>query len=168
MWRDELRKRRGALLLAAQVDAVQTQHKALMVWRGTVRMHAKMGKHARMAERYFVLRRAWARWGELGRERERERKVRAFESAKVGKVFSGWLEKARRRRRLDLAENQVGMTVAAVGVFDSGTGKLDSMLMEWIADFADGASKVDQPSHRAQATRARDRAAQRDCIGCVS
>jgi protein SFI1 len=130
MWRDELRKRRGALLLAAQVDAVQTQHKALMVWRGTVRMHGKMGKHARMAERYFVLRRAWARWGELGREKERERKVRAFESAKVGKVFAGWLEKARRRRRLDLAENQVGMTVAAVGVLDLGIGKLDSMLME--------------------------------------
>lgn len=59
----------------------------LFQWRVKLRERIKMAKQAKVAEKYFVMKRAWKLLKAKTEERRRERKVREWEKARVKKVF---------------------------------------------------------------------------------
>lgn len=64
------------------------QFRTLFQWRVKLREKLKMMKQARMAEKFFVQKKAWKVMKAKLEERRRERKVSEWEKERAKKVFA--------------------------------------------------------------------------------
>jgi hypothetical protein len=61
----------------------------LLAWRIHLRTKFKMIKQARLAEKFFVIRKAWRIWTDRFEENSREKKLKALEKRRLKKCFDG-------------------------------------------------------------------------------
>jgi protein SFI1 len=100
-----------------------------------LRVHLKRFRQARIADKFFIVRRAWRIWVNKAEERSRERRLREWNKEKSRKLFAStsekcflgilwvlrafgpvvWKEKALRLRRHRLAEQEIRARLDAVG-----------------------------------------------------
>lgn len=100
-----------------------------------MRVHLKRFRQARIAEKFFVVRRAWRVWVDKAEERGRKKRLGEWNKEKGRKLFAGtsgqclhgilcglrafgptvWKEKALRLRRHRLAEQEIRARIDAVG-----------------------------------------------------
>lgn len=100
-----------------------------------MRVHLKRFRQARIADKFFVARRAWRIWVDKAEERGREKRLREWNKEKARKLITGtserclvgilrglkafgpavWREKAQRLRRHRLAEREIRARIDAVG-----------------------------------------------------
>ncbi|KAI0273395.1 hypothetical protein BC834DRAFT_921486 [Gloeopeniophorella convolvens] len=106
-WQKRLAKQQGAQTFAVQYANAQLQYRCLFRWRVRLRTELKLFRQAKVAEKYFVVRRMWRVWKNKAEERTRERRLREWERVRAAKVFAEWKEKALRARRLRIAEQEV-------------------------------------------------------------
>jgi protein SFI1 len=100
-----------------------------------LRVHLKRFRQARIADKFFVVRRAWRIWVNRAEVRGREKRLRDWNKEKAGKLIAGtseqcligmlwrlrafgpavWKEKALRLRRHRLAEQEIRARIDVVG-----------------------------------------------------
>lgn len=118
-----------------QYANAQLQFRILYRWRVQLRVHLKRFRQARVADKFFVVRRAWRIWVDKAEERGRKKRLREWNKEKARKVTAGtsavfswdilgsksffgpavWKEKALRLRRHRLAEQEIRARINAVG-----------------------------------------------------
>jgi protein SFI1 len=137
VWHKRLATQQGAHAFAVQYARVQLQFRILFRWRVQLRAHLKHFRQAKIAGKYFMMRRAWRIWVDKAEARAREKRLREWNTSRVGKLFSstsealalfgtpleltifgpaGWKEKALRLRRHRLAEQEIRGRIDAVGI----------------------------------------------------
>lgn len=100
-----------------------------------MRVHLKRFRQARIADKFFVVRRAWRIWVDKAEERGRKKRLREWNKEKARKLTAStseqcllgilfglrafgpavWKEKALRLRRHRLAEREIRARIDAVG-----------------------------------------------------
>jgi protein SFI1 len=138
VWHKRLATQQGAHAFAVQYARVQLQFRILFRWRVQLRAHLKHFRQAKIADKYFMMRRAWRIWVDKAEARVREKRLREWNTGRVGKLFSGtsehclclelqplelttfgpagWKERALRLRRHRLAEQEIRGRIDAVGI----------------------------------------------------
>jgi len=113
--------------------SAQLRFKILLIWRLQLRSKLKKAKQARIAEKFFIARRAWKIWTDKFDEIRRQKKLQILERHKLRKYFTGklkykawiiislslcfstaWLQRALRDRRRKLAEQEIQHRVSEV------------------------------------------------------
>jgi protein SFI1 len=82
----------GAHAFAVQYARVQLQFRLLFRWRVQLRVHLKLFRQAKIADKYFVMRRAWRIWMDKAQGRRREKRLKELNNGRVGRLFSGTSE----------------------------------------------------------------------------
>ena len=118
-----------------QYANAQLQFRILYRWRVQLRVHLKRFRQARIADKFFVVRRAWRIWADRAEVRGREKRLREWNKEKARKLTAStseqfllgilwglrtfgpavWKEKALRLRRHRLAEQEIRARIDAVG-----------------------------------------------------
>ncbi|KAI0316688.1 Sfi1 spindle body protein-domain-containing protein [Amylostereum chailletii] len=106
-WRQQYTTHQNAHTFATQYHSAQLQFKMLFAWRIALRAKLKLIRKARVAEKYFVMRRAWKGWQQSVEERKREKKLQQLVTSKARGIFDAWLRKALRQRVHKLAEQEI-------------------------------------------------------------
>lgn len=88
-WHQVYATHRNSLSFACQYYSTQLRYKMLLEWRIHLRAKLKMIKQARLAEKFFVIRKAWRAWTERFEEKTREKKLKALELQRLKKRFGG-------------------------------------------------------------------------------
>ncbi len=88
VWHKRLATQQGAQAFAMQYARVQLQFRVLFTWRVQLRAHLKLFRQAKIAHKYFVMRRAWRVWVDRAEARGREMRLREWNKGRVGKLFS--------------------------------------------------------------------------------
>jgi protein SFI1 len=79
----------GAHAFAVQYANVQLQFRLLFKWRVQLRAHLKLLREAKIADKFFLMRRAWRRWLDKAEMRGREKRLREWNKGRVAKQFAG-------------------------------------------------------------------------------
>jgi protein SFI1 len=69
--------------------SAQLRFKILSIWRLQLRSKLKMAKQARIAEKFFIARRAWKTWTDKFEHIRRQKKLQVLERRKMRKYFIG-------------------------------------------------------------------------------
>ena len=88
-WHQVHSSHRNALAFAVHYNSAQLQFKMLLTWRLELRAKLKLVKQGRMAEKFFIYRRAWKMWVLKLEEKAREKKLRELERRKMMKYYLG-------------------------------------------------------------------------------
>jgi protein SFI1 len=135
VWHKRLATQQGANAFALQYANAQLQFRILYRWRVQLRVHLKRFRQARIADKFFVARRAWRIWVDRAEVRGREKRLREWNKGKARKLTAStseqclvgilwglrafgpvvWKEKALRLRRHRLAEQEIRARIDAVG-----------------------------------------------------
>ena len=86
-WRQVYLSHCSALSFAVQFHSVQLRYKILLSWRIQLRMKLKLIKQAKLAEKFFIFRKAWRVWMDRFDESMREKKLRLLRKQKLKKCF---------------------------------------------------------------------------------
>ena len=92
VWHKRLATQQGAQAFAIQYARVQLQFRVLFKWRVQLRAHLKLFRQAKIAHKYFVMRRAWRFWVDRAEAHGREKRLREWNKGRVGKLFSSTSE----------------------------------------------------------------------------
>jgi protein SFI1 len=118
-----------------QYANAQLQYRVLFNWRVQLRAHVKHFRQAKIADKFYVKKRAWRTWMVRAEERGRDNRLKERDKGRAGKLFAGmsdvmlsarlhleilwsegWKEKALRQRRHRLAEQQILSRADTVGL----------------------------------------------------
>ena len=144
-----------------------------------LRAHLKLFRQAKIADKFFVMRRAWRIWIDKAEKRAKEKRLREWNAGRAGKIFAGtsrlqlggspsglkalgpvgWKEKALRLRRLRLAEQQIQSRVDTVGLSLHSVIGFSFSLLFLTARTEGRPQPLDKSRHRGEAPRTRSRAA---------
>lgn len=130
-WRQVHASHRNALAFADHYHSAQLGFKMLLTWRLRLRAKLKMMKQGRLAEKFFIYRRAWKVWSVKLEEKGRQKKLQELERRKVLKYYLGqwrpllvvsssshplvvWAQRAARERLRKQAEIHFRRKVALV------------------------------------------------------
>jgi hypothetical protein len=117
-----------------QYANAQLQFRTLYRWRVQLRVHLKRFRQARVADKFFIVRRAWRIWANKAEKQGREKRLREWNKEKARKLIAStseqclvgilwglrtfgpvvWKEKALRLRRHRLAEQEIRTRIDAV------------------------------------------------------
>ncbi|KAI1795981.1 hypothetical protein LXA43DRAFT_697884 [Ganoderma leucocontextum] len=111
-WREVYQSHQNAQSFAVHYDRERLQYQMMLTWRLQLRAHLRKAKQAKVARKYFVLRRCFHVWTAKVEEKRREKKLREFQMRKAKKVLEEWHTKARQQRLLKLAEQEIRTRVA--------------------------------------------------------
>jgi protein SFI1 len=89
VWHQRLAMQQGAHAFAVQYANVQLKFRLLYKWRVQLRAHLKLFREAKIANKFFVMRRAWRRWVDMAEARGRENRLREWNKRRAGKLFAG-------------------------------------------------------------------------------
>ena len=92
LWHKRLATQQGANAFALQYANAQIQFRILYRWRVKLRVHLKRFRHARIADKFFVVRRAWRIWVDKAVERGREKRLREWNKEKARKLTASTSE----------------------------------------------------------------------------
>ncbi|KAI0306384.1 hypothetical protein B0F90DRAFT_1814293 [Multifurca ochricompacta] len=118
VWHKRLATQQGAHTFAVQYANAQLQFRLLFKWRVQLRASLKLFRQAKIANKYFVMRRALMIWVDKAEERGRQKRLREWNKGRAGKLFAGWKEKALRLRRHRLAELEIQKRIDARALKD--------------------------------------------------
>ena len=179
VWHKRLATQQGAQAFAVQYANVQLQFRLLFKWRVRLRAHLKLFRQAKIADKFFVMRRAWRIWVDKAEKRAKEKRLREWNAGRAGKIFAGtsrlqlggspsglkalgpvgWKEKALRLRRLRLAEQQIQSRVDTVGLSLHSVIGFSFSLLFLTARTEGRPQPLDKSRHRGEAPRTGSRAA---------
>ena len=89
VWHKRLATQQGANAFAVQYAHAQLQYRILYRWRVQLRAHLKLFRQAKIADKFFVVRRAWKMWVDRAKERGRENRLRECNKGRTKKLFAG-------------------------------------------------------------------------------
>ena len=89
VWHKRLATQQGANAFALQYANAQLQFRFLYRWRVQLRVHLKRFRQARIADKFFVVRRAWRIWVDKVEVRGREKRLRECNKEKARKLIAG-------------------------------------------------------------------------------
>lgn len=187
VWHKRLAMQQGANAFAVQYANSQLQFRILYRWRVQLRVHLKRFRQAKIADKFFVVRRAWRMWVDKAEERGREKRSREWNKEKARKLFAGtseqcllgtlwglrafgpagWKEKALRLRRHRLAEQEIRARIDEVGTQKTlAVDFLSHRSVFVLAARIEGCSRpLDKSRHRGETARTRSSATEKqgDC-----
>ncbi|KAI0637076.1 hypothetical protein C8Q77DRAFT_1215897 [Trametes polyzona] len=111
-WRSAYGSHQNALTFAVHYHRAQLQYKMLLAWRLRLRAKLRMVKQAKVAQKQLLLRRYLHTWKAKVAERQRERKLKEFQTRVVKQYFYEWLERTKRQREMKLAEQIIQQRIA--------------------------------------------------------
>lgn len=88
-WYQVLGTHQNATIFAVNYNEAQLRAKAFLAWRLRLRSTLQSLRVARLADRFFVTRRAWRLWLKKMDERKRQERLKAWNIARVRKAFNG-------------------------------------------------------------------------------
>ena len=88
-WMRVYETHKNAQSFAVQYDTAQVRYKTTLYWRLLLRKKLKTAKTARLAARYFAVRRAWKVWKDRLEELRRQQQLKQILIAKKKAVFDG-------------------------------------------------------------------------------
>lgn len=111
-WYQVYRTHRNSQAFAVQYHSAQLTFKMLHMWRIQLRVRLKMIKQAKIAEKFFLMRRAWKHWVEKVEEQKRQKKLKLLEQRMLLQYFDRWIQRTREQRHCKLAEGYIQDLVA--------------------------------------------------------
>ncbi|EMD38501.1 hypothetical protein CERSUDRAFT_153416 [Gelatoporia subvermispora B] len=112
-WRRVYITHQNAQAFAVHYHSSQLQFRTLLAWRLQLRMKVRMAKQARIAHKFFTVKKYMQKWAQRSQERSREKNLKVFEGRIVKKFFTGWLDAAQRQRQHKVIEQIISRRVAA-------------------------------------------------------
>lgn len=130
VWKQRLMGHHNSAAFAAQYHTAQLQFRTMFTWRLQLRAMLKLQRQARLAEKFFVMRKAWKAWMQKRDEQRREKMLKEYERQKAKRMFQGtwmdvvlvacahsrtdWSQLAFRRRHHRLAEEELRSRITTV------------------------------------------------------
>ncbi|KZT26251.1 hypothetical protein NEOLEDRAFT_1155765 [Neolentinus lepideus HHB14362 ss-1] len=111
-WYQVYRTHKNAQAFAVQYHSAQLTFKMLHIWRIQLRVRLKMIKQAKIAEKFFLMRRAWRHWHDTLEEQRRQKKLKLLEQRMLLHYFDRWIQRTREQRHCKLAEGYIQDLVA--------------------------------------------------------
>src|SRR5712672_1368727 len=87
-WHKRFATHQGAHAFAVQYARAQLQFRVLFRWRVHLRVHLKHFRQAKIADKFFIMRRAWRIWVDKAQEHARAKRLREWNQGRTGKMFS--------------------------------------------------------------------------------
>ncbi|KAG8893246.1 hypothetical protein FRB99_002115 [Tulasnella sp. 403] len=106
VWRYRCSVLARAAAVADEQHALQLKTRMLLDWRVQLAANLRRSKHARIARKWFTMRRAWKQWQFALEKKRREKKLAEYENRIVARAFNVWriaAEKQRKNKFLVLA-----------------------------------------------------------------
>lgn len=88
-WQQVYRSHQNAQTFAAQYHTAQLQYKMLLAWRLRLRDKLRMMKQAKVAQKQLAVKRYFHQWHKNVAEKQRDRKVKAFQLRVAKRYFDG-------------------------------------------------------------------------------
>lgn len=123
VWKQRLMSHHNSAAFAAQYHTAQLQFRTMFTWRLQLRAMLKLQRQARLAEKFFVMRKAWKAWMQKRDEQRREKMLKEYERQKAKRMFQDWSQLAFRRRHHRLAEEELRSRIT--------TRTLSGVLSRW-------------------------------------
>ncbi|TFK54938.1 hypothetical protein OE88DRAFT_1653513 [Heliocybe sulcata] len=111
-WYQVYRTHKNSQAFSVQYHSAQLSFKMLHIWRIQLRVRLKTIKQAKIAEKFFLMRRAWRHWHDKLEEQKREKKLKLLEQRMLLVHFDRWIQRTREQRHCKLAEGYVQDLVA--------------------------------------------------------
>jgi protein SFI1 len=89
VWHKRLATLQGANAFAVQYANAQVQFRILYRWRVQLRAHLKRFRQAKIADKFFVMRRGWRIWVDRAEVRSREKRLKEWNKGRAVKQFAG-------------------------------------------------------------------------------
>ncbi|KAF8628451.1 hypothetical protein AX15_003966 [Amanita polypyramis BW_CC] len=111
-WQQNLVTHQNAHAYAVQYHSTQVLDHVLLRWRIALRERLKAAKLARIADKFFAIRRAWRVWRFQLEKRRREALLNVFQISQLRKWFLEWVQRAQKAQARRVSEQDVKALVA--------------------------------------------------------
>ncbi|KZT11400.1 uncharacterized protein LAESUDRAFT_734266 [Laetiporus sulphureus 93-53] len=103
-WRQAYSAHQNAQEFAAEYFSRQLLVKTNLTWRLHLRARFKLAKQARIVSKLIIQRKYWKKWVEHLAQRRLQKRLKEFENGMARRYFEVWLETAKKKRQLKMAE----------------------------------------------------------------